>query len=206
MSTPYSSTLEIIEVSDTIDLTVLATAKEELGIAAEDTSQDAKLTRWIHEVSGQICAYCDRILGRETVKQTFTMGWYGYLGPLTLTRRPVAYIDSISAGEQLLTTADYRYAPTSGLLYRNYGRWVGDVVVQYQAGYQLLGELPYDLERACLLLLQYRQTTPRDQSIRAESVPGVYSVDYWVGTVPGSSNSMPADVISLLTPYRDVAI
>lgn len=199
------SMLEIIEVADTLDLTTLETAKAELGIT--DNSQDDKLTRWIHEVSGQINARINRVLGRETVKETFDIGWQGSLDPLPLQRWPVAFIDSVTAATVLLGTTEYTFDKASGLLYRKYGRWVGETVVQYQAGYQLLGELPYDLERACLLLLKYRQAAgSRDPMIRSESVPGVYDVTYWVGNVPGSDASMPPDVADLLAPYKDYAV
>jgi Phage gp6-like head-tail connector protein len=205
----YSGILEIIDVADTIDLTVLATAKEELGIT--DNSQDAKLTRWIHEASGAINAYVDRILARETVRETFVTDATGFLGPLPLRRYPVAFIDSLSMGGQSQVAGTYRFDMFKGLLYLNFGRWFGEVVVQYQAGYQLLGELPYDLERACLLLLQWRMSSSgssgRDPSIRAESVPGVYEVQYWVGSVPGGSTAaLPADVTALLAPYKDVGV
>lgn len=202
----YSSLLEVLEFAPTQDLTVLETAKEELGIPPEDTSQDAKLTRWIHEASGEINAYCDRVLGRETVKETFTLDWQGQLGPLPLRRWPIAFIDSVTENTFALTVDNYRYA-INGLLHRCYGRWFGEVVVQYQAGYQLLGELPYDLERSCLLLLRYRHSVgQRDPMVRSESVPGVYETTYWVGNVPGSDSSLPPDVTRLLTPYKDVAI
>ncbi len=203
----YSSTLEITEVAATMDLTVLATAKEELGIAPGDTSQDVKLARWIHEASSQINSRVNRVLGREEVRETFECGPYGHIGALPLSRYPIAIIDSVTSSSQTLATGDYRFDSNKGLLYRNFGRWTGEVIVAYQAGYTLLAELPYDLERACLLMLNYRQTTGlRDPSIRSEEVPGVYNVQYWVGAIPGSDTFMPAEVLDLLTPYRDLPI
>jgi hypothetical protein len=203
---PYSATLEIIEIADTIDLTVLETAKQELGIAAEDTSQDAKIARWIHEVSGQVNARVDRVLGRERVKETFELDWAGNLGPLPLRRYPVAQVDSVTEHGVALATDQYRVDGAKGLLYRNFGRWCGEVIVTYQAGYQLLGELPYDLEFAALLLLQYRNSGARDPSLRSESVPGVYEATYWVGSTPGAGGSLPSNVAELLAPYIDTAI
>jgi len=203
----YSQSLEITEVADTQDLTVLATAKNELRIAQADTSQDAELTRWIHEASSLINSQVNRVLGREKVRETFECGYSGHIGGLSLSRYPVAIIDSVACSTQSLATTDYRLDANKGLLYRNFGRWTGEVVVNYQAGYQLLGELPYDLERACLQLMRYRQTSAlRDPSIRSEEVPGVYNVSYWVGVVPGSDAAMPADVTSMLAPYRDLPI
>jgi len=204
------SILEILEFAPTIDLTTLDRAKLELNIT--DNSQDAKLILWIHEASAAINSYVDRILGRETVRETFLLDTMtGTMSPLPLRRYPIAFVDSISSNTQPLTPSDFRFDMFRGLLFRNYGRWCGETVVQYQAGYQLLGELPYDLERACLLLLQYRSSSAagiRDQSIRAERVPGVYEVDYWVGTVSGSTTggSLPADVTALLAPYKDIGV
>lgn len=210
-----TSIVEILEVADTIDLTILETAKSELGIPQDDTSQDAKLTRWIHEVSGEICAYVDRILGRETVRETFITGPLGQLAPLQLgqmaslplRRYPVAFVDSVSMMDQTLPVGSYSFDMLKGLLYMKYGRWCGDVIVQYQAGYVLLGELPYDIERAALLLLRYRYSAGlRDPMIRSEEVPGVYNVSYWVGSIPGSDASLPSDVTKLLAPYKDYAV
>ena len=76
----YSQSLEITEVADTQDLTVLATAKDELGIAQADTSQDAQLTRWIHEASSLINSQVNRVLGREKVRETFECGYSGHIG------------------------------------------------------------------------------------------------------------------------------
>lgn len=203
----YSQSLEITEVALTQDLTVLATAKDELGVAPSDTSQDARLTRWIHEASSLINSQVNRVLGREKVRETFECGPHGHVGALPLSRYPVAIIDSVSCFTQSLAVTDYRLDSNKGLLYRNFGRWTGEVVVQYQAGYQLLGELPYDLERACLQLMRYRQASGiRDPSIRSEEVPGVYNVSYWVGTVPGTDAALPNDVASMLAPYRDLPI
>src|ERR1044072_8974070 len=183
----YSSTLEIIELADTIDLTTLDTAKSELGIT--DTSQDAKITRWIHEVSGQIGARINRVLGGETVKETFDIGFCGAFAGLTLSRNPVAMIDSITSADAALSTSDYRMDVGKGILYRTYGLWSGRVVVQYQAGFVLLSELPYDLERACLLLLRYRQSAgSRDPMLKSEEIPNVYSASYWVGSIPGADS------------------
>ena len=201
----YSSTLEIIQLADTIDLTVLATAKEELGIT--DNSQDTKLTRWIHEISGQIGARINRVLGRETVKETYSIGFCDASYALPLSRYPVAFIDSISISSSAISATDYRLDGNKGLLYRTIGSWSGMVEVQYQAGYELLGELPYDLERACLLLLRYRQSAgSRDPMLRSEAVPGVYEASYWIGSIPGTDSSMPPDVSELLRPYMDIAV
>ena len=203
----YSATTEIIEVAATQDLTVLATAKAELGIPDADTLQDDKITRWIHEISSQICSRVNRVIGREKVKETFELGWHGNLGPLCLSRYPVAIIDSVSEHGTELGSSSYRCDGIKGLLFRNYGRWHGEVIVQYQAGYQLLAELPYDIERAALLLIRYRQAAgQRDPLLRSETIPGVYEAAYWVGTVPGSDASMPSDVAELLRPYIDPAI
>jgi gp6-like head-tail connector protein len=209
----YTHTLEIIEASATVDLTTLETAKDELNIT--DTSMDTKLTRWIHEASSAIASRINRVLGRETVKETFVCP-SGSDG-LPLSRYPVAFIDSVTEGDtSVLSSSDYRLAFQTGVLYRNYGfgtgygsdgRWYGKIVVQYQAGYQLLDELPYDLERACLILLSYRKSASgRDPMLRSEAVPGVYEASYWIGSIPGSDASMPPEVLDLLTPYRDLAV
>jgi hypothetical protein len=83
----------------------------------------------------------------------------------------------------------------------------GALTVAYQAGYILVDELPPDLERACLLMLGYRQAARgRDPMIRSESLGSVYTVGYWVGNVPGTSGAFPPDVMSRLEPYVEHAL
>lgn len=204
-----SSIVTVLEAAETNDLTVLDTLKEELEVT--DTTQDGRLTRWIHEASAEIARWVGRTLGRETVSEAFYVDWH-YNGPLRLARYPVAYVTSVTAAGRLLTTDDYTLDARRGTLHRTSGTsrgyWPhGNTTVVYQAGYTLLDELPEDLERACLRLIQYRHAGHgRDPMIRTESIGTRYSVGYWVGGVPGAGEDLPPDVCSLLQPYKDFAV
>lgn len=201
------SILTIVTPSPTVDLTTLATVKDELGVTA-GTPSDATLGRWIHEVSMQISNICHRTFGRETVSELFTE-YEASVGPLKLRRFPVAQVDSVTEGGVLLTTDEWLADLEAGIVRRRtWGlvntHWLPcDVTVVYQAGYQLLGELPYDIERAALLLMRYRhQAGNRDPMVRSEAIPGKYEISYWVGSVPGSGDaSLPPDVMELLKPH-----
>jgi hypothetical protein len=95
----------------------------------------------------------------------------------------------------------------SGLLWmvgagnNHHGNWIGGpTYVQFKAGYELLATLPYDLERACNLMIKgsfYAKS--RDPMVRSESIPGVMSFDY------GSSTSVRLDlgeIGRLIAPYK----
>lgn len=200
-----SSILTVVTQAQSYDLTILDTARQELGIADSDTSQDAKLTRWIHEASEEVAAYCGRVFAQEKVSETFLLG-FGQDSAIRLSRYPVTLIESVTADGSVLTASDYELDANSGLLYRCNGCWrCRKIVVVYTAGYDLLDSLPRPLERAVLTMMRYRYSaSTRDPAIRSESLQGVYDVSYWVGAIPGgASSSLPPEVADILAPYRD---
>jgi hypothetical protein len=76
--------------------------------------------------------------------------------------------------------------------------------VTYIAGYALLGDLPYEIERAAILLCKYyRYTLSRDPLIKREDIPGVIETEYWVSNE--GSPAMPRQVTDLLDPHRSQA-
>jgi hypothetical protein len=205
MPSPYRT--DIIMPGLSIDLTVLATVKTELGIT--DTASDALLQSKITQSSAAIASACGRVFQKETVADHFNLEWNSCVGGLTLSRYPVEEIVSVTEGTQMLTGSDYQFQSSNGLLYRLQSNmrsiWQGgQIVVTYAAGYELLETLPHDLEQACIILVKqqyYSQT--RDPLIKGITIPGVSTYEYWVGSV-GQGGGMPPEVQSLLAGYKDL--
>jgi len=209
------SILSVVTPAASYDLTVLATVKDELGITG--TAEDDKLERWIRGASSAIAAYLKRVLAQETVRETFRLRtgsqWACHWAcepVLLLKRYPIASIASVTEDGTVLDADQYEVEPESGSLYRlcNDERrdWTAaKVVVQYAGGFVLLPELPDAIERACISLVKhYRANATRDTAVTRRDVPGVLSETFWVGTVPGTNGDMPADVVSLIEPYRNI--
>lgn len=202
MPLPYKTT--VTTAASTYDLTVLETVKEELSITSSAT--DDLLSRLISEQSAVAAAYCGRQFAQETIVDTFRV-FCGPCQPLVLSRSPIDSITTIVEAGTTLAADDFEYDSDSGFVWRLSGddrsTWAdGKTEVTFIAGYELLAELPRDVERAVLQLikLSYFGRT-RDPRAKSETVEGIGSIDFWVGNVPGKSG-LPADVTELLNPYR----
>ena len=194
--------ITIITPPTTNMLTVTATAARELAIS------DA--TAGLQELIGQasdVCArYCGRPegFGRATVRQTERNV---NLPCIILDRDIAPAITSVIEDGTTLAVTDYEL--DGSLLYRLSGdyriQWRATVLqVTYAAGYTLLTDLPQDIERACLIVLQaIYSSRGRDPHIRSESADGVGSVSY---LDPRSvSDALPAQAITLLQPWRKMS-
>lgn len=201
-----NSIVTITTSAESQDLTTLATVKDELRI--KDGSQDAKLARWITQSSIAIASYCNRSFGLETVTESFRPDLS--FKTLTLARFPVTNIASVVEDDVALTVVQYEADLANGRLTKLSSgvptTWsTGKVVVAYSAGYDLLGTLPYDVERACLSLVRMLHfSIPRDPLAKHIEIPGVRVVDYWIGNI--GTNGLPPDVVELLEPYRCIPI
>ncbi len=194
------------------DLTILETVKAELGIAVLDTSQDDRLTTLIKQASGIISAYCDDIFAQETITETYWSDFPSeWASSFMLTREPVSSIVSVVVDDVALDPSEYRLGD-DGHLHRidplvggwNHWVWMTTAVIKYTAGYPLLDDLPYGIERAAILLCKdYFYSTSRDPRVRSEEIPGVRNVSYWIGGNTGATaNTLPPDVIALLDPFK----
>jgi hypothetical protein len=77
------------------------------------------------------------------------------------------------------------------------------IVAFYPAGFDLAAATFADAQEATIRLVKLRYFgQSRDPMLRSENVEGVYSAQWWVGTAPGSSGSMPPDIADLLDKYR----
>jgi hypothetical protein len=194
--------ITIITPPTTNMLTVTATAARELAIS------DA--TAGLQELIGQasdVCArYCGRPegFGRATVRQTERNV---NLPCIILDRDIAPAITSVIEDGTTLAVTDYEL--DGSLLYRLSGdyriQWRATVLqVNYAAGYTLLTDLPQDIERACLIVLQaIYSSRGRDPHIRSESADGVGSVSYL--DPRSNSDALPAQAITLLQPWRKMS-
>jgi len=203
---PYKTV--VVTPAASIDLTVLATVKMELGIT--DTENDEWLQTKITQSSQAIASACGRTLAQETVADHFNLGWRSCDEALILSRFPVTEIVSLTESNQDLSADQYDFA-TNGLLFRASGdariAWNGGrIVVTYTAGYELLTTLPFDLEQACLLLVKQNYfARTRDPLIKGVAIPGVSTYDYWVGGV-AQGGGMPPEVQTLIARYKVHAV
>lgn len=177
------SIVEIITPASSQDLTILATVKAELDIS--DTASDAILTTYIQQASSFIAGITGRNFGSEEVRETFFLG-RTVTDTLKLARRPVTVIASLTENDVALVEAtDYAVDLEKGLLYRLGNlAWTyspsPSVVVEYTAGYALLGSLPIAIERAAVMLVKsYYFGNARDTGVRSESTEGLDSISYF---------------------------
>jgi hypothetical protein len=206
-----NNSLEVITPAACMDLTILETVKDELGIPQSDVSKDDRLAILIKQASGIVADYCDRIFGAEEVIETFWSDWpWETARSFMLTREPVSEIVSVEIDGVIQDPSTYRMA-SDGHLHRigttglTFWCFTGTVIIQYIAGYVLLDDLPYGIERAALSLIKgYHTSTGRDPMVRSEGIPGLRDVSYQVGSL-GDSSTLPPEVIALLTPHRRLA-
>lgn len=198
------SILTITSAASTHDLTVIATAKLELGLS--DASQDDELQRLITEASDQIAAYCNTVFAKQSYSEVFRR--VRCRDRLLLSRTPVDTITSVTVDGSALEAAEYEVDAESGILYRLESDdryvWSGDkITVAYSAGYTLLTDLPYTVERACLDLVKRRYyAKTRDPSLRSLDIPDVGREDYWGGASLEIIGGLPADIARSLDAFR----
>lgn len=213
-----NSLLTVITPASSYDLTVLDTVKLELGVGVEDNSQDDKLAGWIHQASDAIASRCKRVFAEETISEMFRSGYRR--DPLILERIPINSITSIVEDDITLLDTEYEIDYRSGMiyrlegtdgLYRNGWYYSTKVTVIYTAGYVLLDDLPYDVEKACILLIKHFKNQDitggqgGSSNLRAVEIPGVIRREWdnrsnnYQST--NSSPSLPPDVMALLGPY-----
>lgn len=208
---PYKTTVSVAAAS--IDLTLLATVKTELGIT--DTGLDAWLATQITQASQAAATYCNRVFAQETLLDYFRLDCGA--DKLLLSRIPVASITTVVEDGVTLTAADYELEASTGFLWRldgadNRSCWAAaKIVVTFIAGYELLATLPPDIERAAIILVKQAYfAKQRDPLVKGETVeiPGVETrrSDFWVGSVPGDNGGIPLEAQALLDPYRIILI
>lgn len=199
-------TVTVIEAAESLALVDLATVKDEFGIALDDESQDARLTRYIATASAQIHGFCQRIFPAQTYRNIFLQ--IG-CGALSVSERPV--IELIGVSSDGAAADDYEIDNDTGLMWRlvggiRYRDWYcGTLTVDFRAGYE---EIPVDVQAAAILLVRLRQglrgwnaENPRDPALRAREADTYGRMEFFGNTMPNTVHGMPADVAQMLEHY-----
>lgn len=206
------SVLEVVNAEASQDLVSLYTFRSELAIT--DDSNDKKYERWISDASARISDFCGRSFRRETVTETFWSPAHGR-EPCMLSRAPVISVASVV--ENGITLASDTYRLRGQRLWKLSSAvpisWshVGEIVVTYDAGYSDVADVPGVLQRACLSLVSnYYFLAQRSPTVRRESVSvdGIETVsqEYVVADTGAAQQSLPTDIQSMLSNYRDIWI
>lgn len=196
--------LTVLTPASSHNLTVKETFKTEMGITGTD--QDAQIDLWIAQASSAIHTYVRRkTFARETVQQTEVLS--SSRNELFLDREYEISITSVTEGSTLLSGSDYELDDRT--LYRLDSSgcrrcwYTGRVVIVYAAGFTLLGNLPFTIERACLdavKSLHFSKT--RDNRLRSEKVLDIIEQS-WSAAPSTSDHSLPPDVEAKLTDFID---
>lgn len=205
------SILTITTAPSVTKLVTLDRVKAEFSITT--SANDAILNSKIDEATSDIEMHLRRDLSRATVSQTFWSDGDHCANCLSLERYPAPSITSVTVDDVEVDASEYRLDGDAGLLYRLDSSgypcvwiWCKSIVVIYAGGYLLPGEtgrnLPPVLEGAALDLVQsYWSARGRDPLVRSEDVPGLGSVEYWVGAV-GEAGELPPSVVSKISHFR----
>ena len=207
------STVTVITAARSHDLTTLTRAKRELGVSAEDHSRDADIREDITMASRMCAEYCGRPFGKERVQETIDVSGDGFLVSagrlIVLARKPIVEVHTLTEVEtDLVLDTDYYIYSEDGMISRGTrglpGRWLrGQLTVEYTAGYELLDEVPWSYERACLIMLRSLWfSRGRDPAIRAVDIPDVGSRTYASGSSDSSGMGIPLEAQQLLQRHR----
>jgi hypothetical protein len=207
------SVLTVVTPATSVDLTILANVKAELGIT--DSSEDVTLETYIDQASAAVTSYCNRVFARETVTQTFRNMVSRRERPdvILLDRYPVTNVATlVEDGTTLTRDTDFEVDTETGKLFRlsddSAVNWTFDkLAVTYTAGYLLLGTLPMNIERATISLVKLlRSSATRDPSLRSENIlSGLYSYTLFSPSTDFVAG-LPGDVEALLAPYRNISV
>lgn len=157
----------------TNDLTTLANAKDWLGIATGDTSQDARLARLVSAVSTQV----QNRIGYLALSQSYTETRNGSGKAVIAFENPhVTAVASVTVdgaaipARTSVTAAGYTLDPD--LLYLVgwcFTKGVQNVVLAYTAGF---AAIPLDLEQAVLEVIQVKSDAKKLGNVSSKTLAG----------------------------------
>ena len=205
-------------------LTTLDAVKCELGIGNDKSNK--VLIRYIKIASSIVSTYCRRTFLFQSYHEEFR--GTPFVDSASLVNNPLPIIlrgalpiispigtvtidEDIAGTGPLIEGTDFEVDYTVGVIYRLWNnlrmRWFfRQLDVDYMGGFTFTGSgadtLPPEIEHAVILLCQEMWSARgRDNYLKAETVPGVYEAQYWVGTLtePGA---LPGQVQVLLDPFR----
>lgn len=194
--------LTVVEEALSYDLTTLDTAKAELQITG--SADDAAIMRLIRQASAACARACGRPhFARELYEQSVEYcdpADFGG-GAVILDRDLEAEIVSVAVNGEALAAGNWRLE--HGILRRVFPAYAwGAVTVRYFAGFELLGTLPDDIERACLVTMRaWHMGRDRDPAIRVAQTEGVGSTTYGTAATAGG---VTIEAAGLLAPWRRI--
>lgn len=219
------SLLTVTTAASSYDLTTLAAAKLELGIT--DNLQNDQIEALITQISSAMSKICDRVFAEETIQEVFrysgSRSWDNRVTDesvkrsLILRRRPISFITSVTEDDVVIDATEYECDFGAGILYRltaeGYRQTFSahKTTVIYTAGWELLDDLPKEIERTCLLWIKsvWASIKRKDLSVRVEDVPGLLRKEYFLNTQMSNQTKgydPPPEVMVLLSPYIEKAI
>jgi hypothetical protein len=201
-----SPIVTVLEPASSLALVDLATVKDELGIADNNASQDARLSRYIAQASAQIHAYCRRVFPIQAYRNVFVADWWHrhQTGALILSERPVTEILGIT-DQALLDIGQYEPNLRSGMIWRlspgllRCGWYGQEVIVDFRAGYD---PIPADVQAAALRVVVLQKSVQgRDPYLKVREAPTYGREEFWIGNMPLLDGGLPQDVAQSLADY-----
>jgi len=209
----YYRLTRVITPAASLDLVTLAQAKAMLGVAPEDTTQDAQIQQHISSCSLAINNFCDRIFVVQGYRDQVRNA-YGSYGEAFVTRQYPIVIDgesglplvAVTENSVVLDPAFVEVQPDNGSIYRLDSTAIPSswntawLVVDYTAGFD---PIPADVRGACLEWVGVRYGgVGRDPAVRSETIPDLITQVYGSGSDTSSTTSMPVAVRDYLIPYK----
>lgn len=221
------SSLVVTTPNTNRNLTTVQAVQLELGSAVDPAWAQVNIQR----VSARIEAYCQRVFARETVTETWRsdrglpqtdlrpaverLGGTKR-GSLRLARTPVAGTPTITLDPEgsapvVLTAADYRLNPATGVILRINALFRGifwpacTISVAYAGGFKLPGEtdrdLPFDLEMAAIDFIRLRYfARTRDPQVRSETIDGMGQQAFFPSSA--ADGDIPETIRAVLDMHR----
>lgn len=183
-------------------LTTLAAVREYLQIPLSDTSKDDLFKRLINAASDLIESYCQRSFKKATRTETH----YDTEHHVFVNNYPVLSVTGITDNGTVLTAAELAECQNRVSFVKLDQKRLGPIVIVYEAGFVLpkdenlsatppvVRTLPYDLEQACIILVQYYYKTDISNysTVFAESGAIIKPVQ------------MPGHVVKIIEKYAKV--
>jgi hypothetical protein len=208
----------VITPAQSMALISLDQAKDALGIASSDTSQNGILGRQIAQVSAAINTLCDRIFVRQGYRDQFRYvnNWLQFGEPLQTRQYPIALdqdglpVVIVNEGGVILDVSEWEVFTEAGSLYRLDGMgaismWTGQTIfVDYDGGYDVI---PDDIQAAAVEWLAASWVSRgRDPTVRSETIPDVITQTYQSSATNTSAFTVPSGSRDLLLKYMAISL
>lgn len=203
-------------------LVALSVVKAELGIT--DTTNDTLLTRWIKELSDNVCEVCavapDQLGRRTFLIEAVTISYRAQEvpcgfdpEPLVLPWRIPLKVDTLTVDGATIDADGYEVEPMAGLLWRLSSsgcrtRWErGRVVITGTAGWAQ-ADVPAAISSAVTDAVRYRwfAHTRGDPLLRSIDVDGVDAVTFLDAGKVELVGGLPSEIAARLAPYSNTVI